>query len=40
MKDAKDKRYVIRFRSFSDEPCTVVLKFLKVVDELLRTASE
>ena len=40
MKCVKDGRYVIKLRSSSDEPCNVVLNFLKFVNELLRTASE
>ena len=40
MKSVKDRRYVIRLRSSTDEPCSVVLKFLKFVNDLLRTASE
>ena len=39
MKGVKDKRYMIRFRSSTDEPCSVVWKFLRFVNELLRTAS-
>ena len=31
---------MIRLRSLTDEPCSVVLNFLKFVNELLRTASE
>ena len=40
MKSVKDARYVIRLRSSTDEPCSVVLNLLKFVNELLRTASE
>ena len=40
VKGVKDKRYMIRFRSSTDEPCSVVWKFLRFVNELLRTASE
>ena len=40
MKSVKDGRYMIRFRSSTDEPCIVALNFLKFVNELLRTASE
>ena len=40
MKSVKDGRYVIKLRSSTDEPCSVVLNFLKIVNELLRTASE
>ena len=40
MKSVKDGRYVIRLRSSTDEPCSVVLNFLKFVIELLRAASE
>ena len=40
MKSVKDERYVIKFRSSTDEPCSIVLNFLKFVNELLRTASE
>ena len=40
VKSVKDGRYVIRLRSSTDEPCSVVLNFLKFVNELLRTASE
>ena len=31
---------MIRLRSLTDEPCSVVLNFLKFVNELLRTASK
>ena len=31
---------MIRHKSSTDEPCSVVLNFLKFVNELLRTASE
>ena len=40
MKSVKDRRYVIRLRSLTDEPCSIVLNFLKFVNDLLRTASE
>ena len=40
MKSVKDGRFVIRLRSLTDEPCSVVLNFLKFVNELLRTASK
>ena len=40
VKSVKDRRYVIKLRSSSDEPCSIVLNFLKFVNELLRTASE
>ena len=40
MKSVKDGRYVIKLRSSTDEPCSVVLNFLKFVNELLRTVSE
>ena len=36
----KDGRYVIKLRSSTDEPCSIVLNFSKFVNELLRTASE
>ena len=39
MKSVKDGRYVIRLRSSTDEPRSVVLNFLKFVRELLKTAS-
>ena len=39
-KSVKDGRYIIRLRSLTDEPCSIVLNFLKFVNELLRTASE
>ena len=40
MKSVKDGKYVIKLRSSTDEPCSVLLNFLKFVNELLRTASE
>ena len=40
VKSVKDGRYMIRLRSSTDEPCSVVLNLLKFVNELLRTASE
>ena len=40
VKSVKDGRYVIRLRNSTDEPCSVVLNFLKFVNELPRTASE
>ena len=40
MKSVKDGGYVIELSSSTDEPCSVVLNFLKFVNELLRTASE
>ena len=40
VKSVKDGRYVIRLRTSTDKPCSVVLNFLKFVNELLRTASE
>ena len=38
MKSVKDGRYMIRLRSSANEPCSVVVNFLKFVNELLRTA--
>ena len=40
VKDMKNRRYIIRHRSSTDESCSIVLNFLKFVNELLRTASE
>ena len=41
VKSVKDGRYVIKLRSSTDEPCRVVLNFLKFVkNELLWAASE
>ena len=40
VKSVKDGRYVIKLRSSTDEPCSIVLNFSKFVNELLRTASE
>ena len=40
MKSVKDERYVIKLRSSTDEPRSIVLNFLKFVNELLRTASQ
>ena len=40
VKSVKDGRYMIRLRGSTGEPCSVVLNFLKFVNELLRTASE
>ena len=40
VKSVKDGIYVIRLRSSPDEPCSIVLNFLKFVNELLRTVSE
>ena len=40
VKAVKDRRYAFRLRSSTDEPYSVVLNFLKFVNELLRTASE
>ena len=40
VKSVNDVIYMIRLRSSTDEPCGVVLNFLKFVNELLRTASE
>ena len=40
MKSVKDGRYVIKLRSLTDEPCSIVLNFLKFVNDLLRKASE
>ena len=40
VKSVKDGRYVIRLRTSTDKPCSVVLNFLKFVNELLKTASE
>ena len=40
VKSVKDRRYVIKLWSSTDEPCSIVLNFLKFVNELLRTASE
>ena len=40
MKSVKDRRYVVKLRSSTDEPPSIVLNFLKFVNELLRTASE
>ena len=40
VKSVKDGRYVTKIRSSTDEPCSVVLNFLKFSNELLRTASE
>ena len=39
-KSVKDGGNMIRLRSSTDEPCSVILNFLKFVNELLRTASE
>ena len=39
MKGVKDRRRMIRHNSSTDEPCSVVLNFLKFLNELLRTAS-
>ena len=40
MKSVKDRRSMITLKSSTDELCSVVLNFLKFVNELLRTASE
>ena len=40
VKCVKDGRYMIRLRSSTDEPRSIVLDSLKFVNELLRTASE
>ena len=37
VKIVKDGRYVIKLKSSTDEPCSIVLNFLKFVNELLRT---
>ena len=39
MESVTDGRYVIKLRSSTDEPCSIVLNFFKFVNELLRTAS-
>ena len=40
MKSVKDGRDVIKLKSSTDKPCSMVLNFLKFVNELPRTASE
>ena len=40
VKSVKDGRSVIKLRSATDKPCSIVLNYLKFVNELLRTASE
>ena len=40
VKSVKDGRYVIKLRSSTDELRSIVVNFLKFVNELLRTASE
>ena len=40
VKNVKDRRYVVRSRKLKDDSCSVVLNFLRFVNEPLRTASE
>ena len=40
VKSVKEVRYVIKLRSSTDEPCSVVLNFFKFVNKLPRTVIE